>query len=185
MESIQSRYQLGLLLAIKNEIKIKNCYVYDPKFTDAERAHLDEMGCVSISQNEEAKRNLLPGTLVYLPHCSKQLLNNLLWANWDKVILTSCIIISNSIDLTVTSTSNRILNKEAYYVQKISPYVLEKKLPEDFIYNDVFNDMALHTFPIEELKELEENFWERGNEPLYDKNDLEFITKFNCMSFQS
>lgn len=185
MDSLQSRYQLGLLLTIKNEFKIKNCHIYDPKFTDTERANLTEIGCDSINQNEEAKRNLLPGTLVYLPHCPKQLLNNLLWANWDKVILASCVIISNSIDQTVTSASDRILNKEAYYLRKISPYVLEKKFSDDFIYNDVFNDMALHTFTYEKLKELEDNFWERGEEPSYDKDELEFITKFKCMSFES
>lgn len=185
LESAQSRYQLGLLIAIRNEYEIKNCFIYDPKFTDAERTHLAEIGCDSICHNEEAKRNLLPGTLVYLPHCPKQLLNNLLWANWDEVILTSCVIISNSIDLTVTSAPDRILNKEAYYVQKISPYVLEKKLSDDFIYNDVFNDMALHTFPVEKLKELEDTFWVRGKEPSYDNDELEFITKLKCMSFHS
>ncbi|CAI6350693.1 unnamed protein product [Macrosiphum euphorbiae] len=184
-ESIQSKYQLGLLLTIKNEFKVKNCYVYDPKFTDAERSHLAEIGCDSLCENEEGKRSLLPGTFVYMPHCPKQLLNNLLWANWNKEILTSCIIVCNSIDQTVTSTLDRILNKYAYYVQKISPHVIEKKCCDDFIYDDVFNDMALHIFPNEKLKELEDIFWERGKEPLYDNDELEFITKFECMSFQS
>ncbi|XP_026812719.1 SRR1-like protein isoform X1 [Rhopalosiphum maidis] len=184
-ESIQSKYQLGLLLTIKNEFKIKNCYVYDPKFTDAERTHLAEVGCDSLSENEEGKRSLLPGTFVYMPHCPKQLLNNLLWANWNKEILASCIIVCNSIDQTVTSTLDRVLNKYAYYVQKISPYVIEKKCCDNFMYDDVFNDMALHIFPDEKLKELENIFWERSKEPLYDNDELEFITKFECMSFQS
>lgn len=183
-ESIQSKYQLGLLLTIKNEFKIKHCYVYDPKFTDAERNYLTNIGCNSINQNEEGKRNLLPNTFVYMPHCPKQLLNNLLWANWKKVILTSCIIFCNSIDQTITSTPNRILNKYAYYLQKISPYVIEKMFSGDFLYDDVFNDMALHTFPNEKLKELENTFWEDDKEPSYDNEELEFITKFECLSFK-
>lgn len=184
MESIQSKYQLGLLLTIKNEFKVKNCYVYDPKFTNAERIYLAEIGCDLISQNEEGKRRLLPGTFVYMPHCPKQLLNNLLWANWDKVILTSCIIFCNSIDYTVTSTPDRILNKHAYYVQQIFPHVIEKYFCADFIYDDIFNDMALHTFPNEKLKKLEDIFWERGQEPSYDYDELEIITKFLCLSFE-
>ncbi|KAL5234686.1 hypothetical protein ACI65C_002096 [Semiaphis heraclei] len=182
-ESIQSKYQFGLLLTIKHEFKVKNCYVYDPQFTDAERSHLTEIGCDLLCENEEGKRSLLPGTFVYMPHCPKQLLNNLLWANWNKEILTSCIIVCNSIDLTVTSTFDRILNKYAYYVKKISPYVIEKKCCDNFIYDDVFNDMALHIFPYDKLKELENSFWERSKEPFYDDDEL--ITKFKCMSFQS
>lgn len=185
LESIQSKYQLGLLLTIKNELKVKNCYVYDPKFTDAERTYLTDLGCVSINQNEEGKHSLLPGTFVYMPHCPKQLLNNLLWINWKKVILTSCVIFCNSIDQTVTSTPDRILNKYAYYIQKISPYMVEKQFSDDFIYDDVFNDMALHIFSKEKLKKLEDNFWKPGEEPSYDDDELEFITKFECLSFKS
>lgn len=164
---------------------MKNCYVYDPKFSDDERVYLSEIGCDSICQNEEGKRILLPDTFVYMPHCPKQLLNNLLWANWKEDILTNCIIYCNSIDQTVTSTPDRILNKCAYYVLKISPYVLEKTFRDDFIYDDVFNDMALHTFPHDKLKDLKDIFWIRGEEPSYDNDVLEFITQFECMSFQS
>lgn len=185
LESIQSKYQLGLLLTIKNMFNIKNCCVYDPKFTDAERIYLAEIGCDSILYNEEGKRKLLPGTFVYMPHCPKQLLNNILWANWENIILTSCIILCNSIDQIVTSTPDRILNKYAYYIQKISPHVVEKNICDNFIYDDVFNDMALHIFPDEKFKDLEDTFWERGNEPSYDDDELEFITKFECLSFQT
>lgn len=185
LESIQSRYQLSLLLTIKNEFKVKECYIYDPKFTDAERVYLTEIGCNLISLNEEGKRKLLPGTFVYMPHCPKQLLNNLLWANWEKISLTSCVIFCNSIDQTVTSTPNRILSKCAYYVQQISPHVVEKSFVDDFIFDDVFNDMALHTFPDDKLRELEDDFWVHSQEPSYDSDKLEFITQFECLSFQS
>lgn len=185
LESVQSRYQLGLLITIKNEFKVEKCYVYDPKFTDAERMYLTEIGCDSICQNEEGKRSLLPGTFVYMPHCPKQLLNNLLWRNWEKVILTNCVILCNSIDQTITSTPDRILNKYAYYVKKISPYVLEKKFCDNFIYDDVFNDMAFHIFPDEMLKQLDDIYWDSDKEPSYDDDDVEFITKFECLSFQS
>lgn len=185
LESIQSKYQLSLLLAIKYEFKVINCYVYDPTFTDTERTYLTKIGCDSICQNEEGKRKLLPNTFVFMPHCPRQLLNNLLWANWEKDILTSCIVVCNSIDQTVTSTPNRILNKDAYYIQKVSPYVIERTFPDDFIYDDIFNDMSLHTFPNENLNVLEDIFWKRGEEPSYDNDVLEFITKFECMSFRS
>lgn len=185
LESIQSRYQLGLLLNIKNEFKIKNCYVYDPKFTDAERIYLAEIGCDSIHQNEEGKRRLLPGTFVYMPHCPKQLLNNILWANWENILLTKCIFFCNSIDQIITSTPDRILNKCAYYIQKISPHIIEKSVCDNFLYDDVFNDMALHVCSNEKFNELEDTFWERNYEPSYDDDELEFITKFECLSFQT
>lgn len=183
LDSIQSKYQLGLLITIKNEFQVKDCYVYDPKFTNDERVHLAEIGCDTICQNEEGKRILLPGTFVYMPHCPKQLLNNLLWANWEKIILTKCVIFCNSIDQTITSTSDKILNKHAYYISKISPYVIEKPFCNDFIYDDVFNDMALHILPNEKVNELDDIFWKRDEDPSYD-DELEFITRFKCLSFQ-
>lgn len=186
LENIQSRYQLGLLLTIKDEFKVKDCHIYDPKFTDTELQILAENGFESICQNEEGKRNLLPGTFVFMPHCPKQLLNNLLWSNWEKVILTNCVIFCNSIDETVTITPNKVLNKVAYYINEISPYVLmEKQFCNDFMYDDVFNDMALHIFPNEKLEDLEHIFWERGNEPSYDNDELEFIKNFELLSFKS
>ncbi|VVC42260.1 Sensitivity To Red Light Reduced-like, SRR1 [Cinara cedri] len=183
LESLQSRYQLGLLLAIKNVFKIKDCHIYDPKFTDTELQILAENGFEPISQNEEGKRSLLPGTFVFLPHCPKHLLNNLLWINWEKVILTKCVIFCNCIDDTITLTPNKIVNKIAYYINKISPHVvMEKTFCNEFMYDDVFNDMALHIFPNEKLKDLENFFWERDNEPSYDTEELEFTKNFNFLT---
>ncbi|XP_050433864.1 SRR1-like protein [Adelges cooleyi] len=185
MDSLQSRYQLALLLVIKKEFNVDNCLVYDPKFTDAEQVHLAEIGCDLISENEEGKRRLLPGTFVYMPHCPKQLLNNLLWANWNKDVLINSVVLCNSIDLTVTSTPDRILDKYAHYVLKIAPFAKEKQLSKHFVYEDIFNDMSLHYFPKDKLEESNNIYWERGREPVYDDEELEFITKFECLSFQN
>lgn len=177
---------MGFLLTIKNEFKVKDCHVYDPKFTDPEIQILADSGFESISKNEEGIRNLLPGTFVFMPHCPKQLLNNLLWTNWDKVILDSCVIFCNSIDEVLTITPNKIINKVAYYINKISPHVLmEKQFCNDFMYDDVFNDMALHLFPKEKLKDLERNFWKRDNVPSYDVDEGSFAEQFSRMSFNS
>ncbi|XP_050544627.1 uncharacterized protein LOC126907403 isoform X2 [Daktulosphaira vitifoliae] len=147
MDSIQSRYQLSLLLLIKKEFNVKNCLIYDPKFTNDEQVYLSENGCKLIEHNEEGKRQLLPGTFIYMPHCPKQLLNNLLWRNWDKHLLMKSMILCNSIDQTVTSNPNRILDNER-------------------------------------LEELNNTFWETDIEPIYNNEEIEFITKFECLSFQ-
>jgi hypothetical protein len=96
-----SKHQLSLLIALKNYFNLspESCVVYDPIFTTEEQTLLHDYGLTYCKSNEEGKRSVAEGskgTLFFMPHCPKELYNNLLWANWSLERLSRITIIGNS-----------------------------------------------------------------------------------------
>lgn len=175
-ESTVSRYQLALLLFLKELYQVK-VYVYDPVFSQKENLILKKYGCEILDENIEGKYPIKSYgiTLFYLPHCPKQLCNNLLWSNWG-IQLSSCMFICNSFSKILEHTPKRLLNKSAEYILKISPYVVEFAVINNFKLYDIFNDTAIHIFPSHNINIISEDFWKHKYEPCYSDDDIEFIT---------
>lgn len=70
--------------------------VYDPVFTVHERAVAEEAGMALPREHTVAKRRATGPTVYFMPHCGKELYDNLLWANWDKDLLADVVIVGNS-----------------------------------------------------------------------------------------
>ncbi len=108
-----SRRQLALLLhltkAFGKEGGPLDTSVFDPVFTCAERDFLDGQGLTVPRINTEGKSTIPEGdtTLFYLPHCARQLTNNLLWSNWSPVGLEHLLIVCNSFSAIVERTPSR------------------------------------------------------------------------------
>lgn len=177
VDCVGPRYQFGLLLSLKDHFSA-SVSVFDPVFYNTEIEILRELGCEVITVNEEGKHKLSPHivTLVYLPHCPKQLTNNFLWTNWGPE-LKNCIIFSNSFSKIVESQPKRILNTSAGYILNIIPHTNELSINNSFKYKDIFNDLALHIFPHEKLSSVSQVFWNVCEEPKYNADETEFITK--------
>lgn len=175
-ERIVSRYQLALFLALRNKLKINEVFVYDPVLWDVEKEILNELGITVTETNLEGKYNVRTDAVAifYLPHCPKQLTNNLLWSNWG-LRLSNCIIISNSFSNIVDNLSKQQLTKNANYISDILPHTLELAVINSFKYYDVFNDTAIHMFPVNRLSLISEDFWRNRDEPNY-LDDSEFVT---------
>lgn len=164
-----------MLLCIK-DLCHAEVEVYDPVFSQIECDILQEFNCVVLSKNSEGKCAVQgsDSTLFYLPHCPKQLSNNLLWSNWG-LGLSKCIIIANSFTKIIENTPSRLLRKFAQYITKISPYMTELAVINSFKFYEVFNDTAIHIFPLNNIILISEDFWE-NKEPHYSDDDIEFIT---------
>lgn len=176
-ECIIPRYQLALLLCLRDLLCNVEVQVYDPVFCQVERDILREFNCVVLSENCEGKY-VVDGcetTVFYLPHCPKQLSNNLLWANWG-LGLSKCVIISNSFSSIIENTPTRLMSETGQYISKISPYVTELAVINTFKFFEVFNDTAIHIFPQKDLIFISEEFWNRDNQIQYSDDDEEFIT---------
>ncbi|KAK3085062.1 hypothetical protein FSP39_023661, partial [Pinctada imbricata] len=125
---------------------------------------------------QEGKRRVTEPTLFFMPHCSKSLCNNLLWANWSPWQLSNLVIVGNSFN-NICSNLITISSDQGYisFVFQILPYVNEHPLPENFQYSDIFNDTSVHFFPSDRIHSVCDEFWTDCTEPTYDKEDIEYI----------
>lgn len=170
------RCQLALLLCLKMRYDVR-VYIYDPIFYPVELQVLRALGLEIIETNEEGKRVTQDKatTLVYMPHCSKQLTNNFLYANWgDK--LSNCILLTNSFTEIIDNCLHKNIMDTAGYILRIRPYVTEIQLENSFMYEEVFNDLNIHIFTKQELLKVPPDFWDSREEPQYLTDDVEFIT---------
>lgn len=151
--------------------------MYDPAFRPEEVETLRILGLEVIETNEEGKRVVQRDrtTLVYMPHCSRQLTNNFLYANWGNG-LSSCILLANSLSGTVDNCLRRDVLNTAGYMLRIRPYVTEIRLENSFVYEEVFNDLNIHIFTRQDLLKVPADFWSSKEEPRYLTKDVEFIT---------
>lgn len=170
------RYQLALLLLIKTVFEVETI-ACDPSFNNNDLHVLGELGINILATNIEGKYNVLScqgSVIFYLPHCPKQLMNNLLWSNWG-INLSKCIIIGNSINSVIENNSRHSITKSACYLNCILPYTLEFAIVNGFRLFDVFNDTSIHVFPESRLQLLPTDFWNHCSEPEYSDSDVEFI----------
>jgi hypothetical protein len=177
-ECITARYQLAALLFIKVALGVNQVFVSDPIFYQEEVDILKKLKLTVVRQNLECLVKCNSKTLVYLPHCPKQLSNNLLYSNWDLEGLENLVLLGNSFQNTVERTSTKMLDKNANLIKIAveNNLVMEVPLKNCFKYDDVFNDTSLHTFAGSEL--LEKDFW-KVDKPVYDPMDTEFIKADN------
>lgn len=171
-----SRHQLAFLLGLKNNLKPRKVLVHDPIFYTNECELLKKLNLTLIEENTEGSYIICKEgfTLVYLPHCPKQLTNNFLWSNWG-LNLENCILLANSFTSIVDNNSDRILTNTVPYIQRIHPLTHEVCLDNNFMYKDIFNDTSLHYFPKVKLESVPPDFWIVKDKPQYT-NDVEFIT---------
>lgn len=168
---------MAFLLCLKARYDGARVYVYDPVFCPEEVQVLRALGLEVIETNEEGKRVVRDKitTLVYMPHCSRQLMNNFLYANWGDG-LCNCILLANSFAGIIDNCLHRDILNTASYILRIRPYVTEIRLDNTFVYEEVFSDLNIHIFTRENLLNVPSDFWNSREEPRYLKQELEFIT---------
>lgn len=175
-ESTVSRYQLALILCIQDEFNVE-CYVHDPILYSDECDVLDSFGIFLIPENEEGKHAIRTDghTIVFMPHCPKQLTNNFLWKNWSTDLKNS-VLICNSFSKLIETQPHKLLNECVPFILNISSYVKEYNLVNCFKFDNVFNDTSIHLFPENQLNYITENFWAAGAEEPKYTDDIELVT---------
>ena len=96
-----ARAQTAFLVGLAKTLGVGRVTVHDPAFSSFERSFLESEGFEVDPVNREGRLSVgedrHPGTtLFFLPHCPKQLTNNLLWANWSPDSLNKVVVLANS-----------------------------------------------------------------------------------------
>jgi hypothetical protein len=177
-----SRTQLVLLLSLRRELCSPAAVsAYDPVFSDLERQLLREEWEVEVDdRNVEGKVRVASSgvTLFFLPHCPKQLTNNLLWSNWSAEALARTFLVCNSVSRLQESLPGRVLAKEVRFLDLCADFSSETQLlppTEAFGFSDVFNDLSLHSFPIVPAEDWPHWAETDAAEPTYKDVDVEYI----------
>ena len=107
-----------------------------------------------------------------LPHCPRQLTNNLLFSNWKPRLLENILLISNSL----TNISESVRSSNVKFINAVVEHNIleEKKIRNSFKFSDIFNDLSLHSFKVQE--NIDKDVWQMPR-PAYDEADVEFISK--------
>ena len=172
-ENICSRYQLALLLLIIDEfnefsiqmesqqkkLSIDFVEFYDPVFNSNDKFLLTELFKFKITnKNEKCFRNVQASlderkvlNLFYMPHCEKEMYNNLLCSNWTKSCLDSLIIFGNSFN--TISTNNLNLLNFSFIEDSCLHLVNETQLNSACDLTNAFTDLAFHVFDQKRLND--------------------------------
>lgn len=145
-DSKPALHQLAALWVLSK--RFNSCVkVYDPLFNCVEIKLLKILDFEVLVDNEEGKRLIEKNktSLLFFPHCPKQLINNFLWTNWN-LSLKNCLLIGNSFSSIIEGNSKKILNTSAKYIVKVQKITEEFKFKNDYFLNNVFNDISLHSF---------------------------------------
>jgi len=113
-----SQYQLGFLIAFQQSCisPVRQWLIFDPIFNLEEKNVLKRFNFKLIENDEQAKRLVEEPTLFFMPHCDKELYNNLLWTNWSKKCLNNLIILGNSFNHLIDSMSVKRAQEEYVYI---------------------------------------------------------------------
>lgn len=174
-----AKHQLAFINIVQRRLEIQLVSFFDPVLSSGEKEVLERLNHKVLSDNKEGKYIANHKTLFYLPHCPKQITNNLLFANWNNENIQNLLLICNSFKSVIESSPERLLRPNAHYILEINPYVCEEAIENNFRFTDIFNDFSIHSISSDKLEEISGSFWENHPEPHYSEDDLE-LTRNGC-----
>lgn len=173
-----SRHQLAFIRYLQEKLSFDGTIEYfDPVFCEQTIVILEKLGGVVSRENYEGKYSADVATLFYLPHCPKQISNNLLWKNWNSQLLKNVFLIGNSFAGIVENCPKRLLQKTGHFILEVEDFCREIPFDNTFRHKDIFNDTSFHYFDNSVAREKPTKFWNLIEEPQYTDEDLELITR--------
>ena len=124
-EDTIAKHQLEFISIIKKKFQIDSIKFYDPVFDKNDKSILDSFNYEVLLENREGKYTVENPTIFYLPHCPKQITNNLLYSNWNFEGLKNLILICNSFKSIKEALPERFLRPNAHYLLEIRSYTKE------------------------------------------------------------
>ncbi|EIN07774.1 hypothetical protein PUNSTDRAFT_144312 [Punctularia strigosozonata HHB-11173 SS5] len=158
--SRDARAQLAYLMHTVKwlEIEHSRVTVCDPVFTDDDRALFDETGIIHIQPTElEHELALNQPTLLYMPHCDRDLYERVYASNRSKRELGNLLLIGNELEAYATAGSKKELEQKAQQILKILPYLSSYLLPRSDAFYTAFQGTSVQIVSVDAAPP---EFWE-------------------------
>ena len=129
IESKPSRAQLACLVLLLRNLSPSVAYVYDPVLTETEHRVLAHYNLTFIACNEGGQRPVqLPHpTVFFMPHCSVQLYDRLLSANWSLACLSRTLVVGNSFSAYADACIRDQLRQRAWFIASCVEHCIKER----------------------------------------------------------
>ena len=178
--TIDSLYQLSLILCLKTHLEINDILIFDPIFTENEKKFLENtLNFKIIEKNAKCVHPVTSSSdqmvLFFMPHCDKSLFNNILWSNWDLNRLKNIVIFGNSFEkMLETICSKKLIKKFYKYLDQMcsgfEDVLIEERIENSFNPKQIFNDLSIHVFDGQNLSQSMLEMYYDSSEPTYEEN---------------
>jgi len=160
--SRDARAQLAFLLSTCDscDIERNKVSVYDPVFTEGDVQLLRDLHFNCLTDNT-ATYPILKPTILFMPHCDRNLYENMLRENWTKEGLRKMVLIANRFSEYVDNIPSHNLMAESPCLLRIAPYLESVELPTLKYPITAFNNMSIQLVKREAWPALDQDtsFW--------------------------
>ncbi|KDO32270.1 hypothetical protein SPRG_02749 [Saprolegnia parasitica CBS 223.65] len=136
---------------------LAEAFIYDPIMTEDDNEVAAAMDLAVLETNEQGQRTAQTRTLFFMPHCGKQLYQNVLLSNWRS--LEKVYVLGNSFAayddrlLVKAERAKSIFSALVPYTTEVALGPCDKKTVRDHVeYDAAFNDTSLHVFSDAQLR---------------------------------
>ncbi|KIM80814.1 hypothetical protein PILCRDRAFT_518728 [Piloderma croceum F 1598] len=162
--SRDARAQLAFLVSTCDSCGIdrRKVSIYDPVFTEDDVKLLRDLQFNCLTDDKQAKYPLLNPTLLFMPHCDRNLYENVLRANWTQERLQNMLLIANCFSEYVDNIPSHKLTVESPCLTRIAPYLESRDLPALISPATAFNNTSIQLVKREALAGLDQkaSFWQ-------------------------
>jgi len=170
--SRDARAQLAFLLSTCDscDIERRKVLVCDPVFTEADVELLRSLQLNCLADQAQAKYPLLKPTILFMPHCDRNLYENILRENWTKDRLQNMLLIANRFSEYADSIPSHKLMAESPCLSRLAPYLNSKELPTLTSLPTAFNNTSIQLVRQEAWIGLDQDasFWQIPDLPKID-----------------
>ncbi|KAJ3975228.1 SRR1-domain-containing protein [Lentinula raphanica] len=165
--SDNARVQLAFLLTACDALHIdhKNVSIYDPVFTNEDKALFIQLGLqvLEYEHSDPPPESHLPilaaggqtgVSILFMPHCDLTLYESVLAARWSLERLRNVVFVGNHFDDYIQNNSVQSLERKAPHLLKIAPNLTAIPLPPSPDWPGAFNNTSVQYLTDEKLAAL-------------------------------
>mmetsp|Transcript_15813 Transcript_15813/g.64604 ORF Transcript_15813/g.64604 Transcript_15813/m.64604 type:complete len:206 (-) Transcript_15813:2320-2937(-) len=163
--SRESRRQIVFAKALVSHLKILgDVLVFEPQFHEYDSILAKELAFTASTFSDDALFSASTPTLFFMPHCPRQLYNNVLQSNWKATQLSNVMIIGNKFSNYYLQIRPRQMRS---YLETSEAVMEEKAIDVEYKteWFNAFNDQAVITFEKAASIPIDDPLWSFTADP--------------------